>query len=143
MAFFSGVYSNDTNIQDMDAFNEACMISELAAMPMSDRQAIFESESYALLERYGLIGKKTRVQLSKDDDLERRETMAAFQLAKEGNDRLWDLLAMNRVKEKELIDKIRKKYGVQAKRVAAIGQRDYIKTIRQGGTIKKADLARS
>lgn len=116
------------------------MISELAAMSYDDRQAIFESESYALLEKHGLIGKKTRVQLSKEDDLDRRETMAAFQLAKEGNDQLWNLLSMNRVKERDLIERIKKKYGSQAKRVAVIGQRDYIKTIRQGGTIKKSDL---
>lgn len=140
MAFFSGSYNEPCQINDMEAFQEACMISELAAMPYEDRQAIFESESYALLEKHGLIGKKTRVQLSKEDDLERRETMAAFQLAKEGNDRLWDMLAVNRIKERDLIDKIRKKYALKAKQLAAVGQRDYIKTIRQGGTIKKSDL---
>lgn len=140
MAFFSGSYNEPCQIDDMEAFQEACMIAELAAMPFEDRQAIFESESYALLEKHGLIGKKTRVQLSKEDDLDRRETMAAFQLAKEANDSLWNLLALNRVKERDLIRKIKNKYAPQAKRAAIIGQRDYIKTIRQGGTIKKSDL---
>ena len=140
MAFFSNAYTDDCEIKDIEAFQEAVMISELASMPYAERQAIFESESYALLEKHGLIGKKTRVQLSKEDDLDRRETMAAFQLAKENNDTLWDLLSMNRVKERDLISKIRKKYGAKAKRAAVIGQRDYIKTIRQGGTIKQVDL---
>lgn len=141
MGFFSGAYSDNSDlIQDVDAFNEACMYSELAAMPLAERKQVFATESYQILEEKGLIGKKTRVTLSKDDDLERRETMAAFQLAKEKNDRLWDMLALNRVKEKDLINKIRTKYSAQAKRAAAIGQRDYIKTIRSGGTIKKSDV---
>lgn len=140
MAFFSNSYNEPCQINDMEAFQESCMIAELMAMPFEDRQAIFESESYALLEKHGLIGKKTRVQLSKEDDLDRRETMAAFQLAKEANDSLWNMLALNRVKERDLIRKIKNKYAPQAKRAAIIGQRDYIKTIRQGGTIKKSDL---
>lgn len=141
MGFFSDVpYANNSDIKNMDALNEACMYSELAAMPMEERKKVFATESYQLLEAKGLIGKRTRVTLSKQDDLDRRETMAALQLAKEANDTLWDKLALNRVKERDLLSKIRTKYGSRAKRVAAIGQRDYIKTIRSGGTIKKSDI---
>lgn len=142
MGFFSGSYSNgdSVEIQDRQAFEEACMVAELAAMSTEEREAIFESEGYRMLEEKGLIGKKTRVTLKKEDDLARRETMAAMQLAKEQNDVLFDKLALNRVKERELLGKIRAKYGTKAKRAAAIGQRDYIKTLRNGGTIKKADL---
>ena len=141
MGFFGNSYGGDNvEIQDMQAFEEACMIAELAAMNEEERNAIFESEGYRMLEEKGLIGKKTRVTLKKDDDLARRETMAAMQLAKEQNDVLFDKLALNRIKERELLGKIKAKYGTKAKRAAAIGQRDYIKTLRNGGTIKKADL---
>ena len=141
MGFFSGNYSEGvSDIQDKQAFEEACMIAELASMDYSDRQAVFESAGYQALEEKGLIGRKTRVTLDKKDDLARRETMAALQLAKEANDPLWDKLTLNRVKERELLNKIGTKYAMKAKRAAAIGQKDYIKTIRIGGTIKKADL---
>lgn len=142
MGFFSGNYVTEgsSDIQDIDAFNEACMIAELAAMSQEDRNAIFESDGYQLLEQRGLIGKKTRVTLNKDDDLSRRETMAAMQLAKEADDVLFGKLALNRVKEKQLINAIKTKYGTKAKRAAVIGQKDYIKTLRNGGTITKKDL---
>lgn len=142
MGFFSNNYSDNgtCDIQDMQTFEEACMIMELASMPADERQAVFESEGYQILEEKGLIGKKTRVSLSKNDDLERREMMAALQLAREAGDSLFDKLALNRVKEKELLSKIRVKYQGKAKRAAAIGQKDYLKTIRAGGTIKKSDL---
>lgn len=140
MGFFGNNYSGTCDIQDMQTFEEACMIMELANMPLEERQAIFESDSYQVLEEKGLIGKKTRVTLNKNDDLERRETMAALQLAREAGDALFDKLALNRVKEKELLAKIRVKYQGKAKRAAAIQQKDYLKTIRNGGTIKKADL---
>ena len=141
MGFFgNGTYSGTCDIQDMQTFEEACMIMELANMPAEERQAIFESESYQVLEEKGLIGKKTRVTLNKNDDLERREMMAALQLAREAGDSLFDKLALNRVKEKELLSKIRVKYQGKAKRAAAIQQKDYIKTIRNGGTVKKAEI---
>lgn len=75
----------------------------------------------------GIMRKKTLVRLSKKDDLERRTTMAAFQLAKDHNDALWTMLAKNRVKERELIGKILQKYGNKAQRTATIGQRTYLK----------------
>lgn len=142
MGFFSSAYDGAQNseIQNVDAFNEACIISELAAMSEEDRNAVMNSDSYHLLEQKGLIGKKTRVRLSKSDDLARREVMAAIQLAREANDTLFDKLSLNRVKERELLKQIKTKYGARAKRAAVIGQRDYIKTIKNGGTITKKDL---
>ena len=54
----------------------------------------------------GKLSKKTIVRLSKKDDLSKRKKMAALNLAKQNNDPLWDKLALNRVKERELIQKI-------------------------------------
>ena len=53
--------------------------------------------------------------------------MAAMQLAKDHNDPLWDKLAVNRVRERDLLSKITTKYGAKAQRVAKMGQKEYLK----------------
>lgn len=75
----------------------------------------------------GKFSRKSLVRLSKVDDIERRTTMAAFDMAKQKNDPLWAALAKNRIKERKLINDIMRKYGMQAKNVAKIGQREYLK----------------
>lgn len=75
----------------------------------------------------GKLSKKTIVRLSKKDDLSKRKKMAALNLAKQNNDPLWDKLAMNRVKERELIAKIMAKYGNKAQKVAVQSQKDFLK----------------
>ena len=75
----------------------------------------------------GKLSKKTIVRLSKKDDLSKRKKMAALQLAKENNDPLWDKLALNRVKERELLSKIMAKYGNKAQKVAVQSQKEFLK----------------
>lgn len=75
----------------------------------------------------GKLSKKTIVRLSKKDDLSKRKKIAALNLAKENNDPLWDKLALNRVKERELIGKIMAKYGNKANKVAIQSQKDFLK----------------
>lgn len=75
----------------------------------------------------GKLSKKTIVRLSKKDDLSKRKKMAALNLAKQNNDPLWDKLALNRVKERELIAKIMAKYGNKAQKVAVQSQKDFLK----------------
>lgn len=75
----------------------------------------------------GKLSKKTIVRLSKKDDLSKRKKMAALNLAKQNGDPLWDKLAMNRVKERELIAKIMAKYGNKAQKVAVQSQKDFLK----------------
>ena len=78
-----------------------------------------------------VLGKRTLVRLSKMDDLDRRSTMAAFQLAREANDTLWKKLTIVQAKRKELIAKIKQKYATKSQRAAIQGQKQYIKTIRK------------
>lgn len=75
----------------------------------------------------GKLGKKTLVRLSKQDDTIRRQKMIALNLAKQNNDPLWEKLALNRVKERELIAKIQAKYGNKSKKLAVQSQKDFIK----------------
>ena len=82
----------------------------------------------------GKLSKKTIVRLSKKDDLSKRKKMAALNLAKENGDPLWDKLALNRVKERELISKIMAKYGNKAQKVAVVQQKEFLK----GGHLPKS-----
>jgi hypothetical protein len=127
-------------VQDTNLFDECCIYLEMKDLSKEERQELLESKEFAALEAKGLIGKKTIVKLKKEDDLERRETMMAFQLAKEADDPLWSKLALNRVKERELIGKIQTKYGQRANRAARIAQKDYIKKIKSGQFVKKDDI---
>lgn len=140
MFFSSNYHEPETELlQDPEAYNEAVFIAELMSLPDDEFDAIMESEGMQVLEERGIYNRRTIVRLKKDDDLDRREMMAALQLAREGNDQLWSKLALNRVKERELLGKIKAKYGSRAAKVARTQQKDYIKMIRQGGTVKQAE----
>ena len=82
----------------------------------------------------GKLHKRTIVRLSKKDDLSKRRKMAALNLARENKDPLWDKLALNRVKERELIEKIMIKYGTKANKVAVQSQKEFLK----GGHLPKS-----
>lgn len=142
--FFSSSYNEPSTelLQDPEAYNEAVFIAELMSLPDDEFDAIMESEGMRVLEEKGIYNRRTIVRLKKDDDLDRREMMAALQLAREGNDQLWSKLALNRVKERELLGKIKAKYGSRAAKVARTQQKDYIKMIRQGGTVKQTEADR-
>ncbi len=86
----------------------------------------------------GKISKKTIVRLSKKDDLSRRKKQMCFNLARENNDSLWDKLAANRVKERELIAKIVQKYGNKGQKLAIQSQKDFIKKSRLPASFMKA-----
>lgn len=128
-------------LKDYGAYQEGCIFIEAMDLSAEDRAELVESPEFLALEAKGLIGRKTIVKLKLSDDLERRVTMAAFQLAKEDNYHGWNKLAANRVKERDLIEDILTKYRTKAIRVARAGQKDYVKTIRSGGTVKKAEIA--
>lgn len=86
----------------------------------------------------GKLYKKTLVRLSKKDDLSKRKKMAALNLARENNDPLWEKLALNRVKERELIAKIMTKYGNKAQKVAVKSQKDFLKGAHLPSSFMKA-----
>ena len=127
-------------VKDFDAYQEGCIYLEMMDLSVEDRAALMETPEFLALEAKGLIGKRTIVKLKKEDDPERRETMAAFELARDMADPLWDKLAANRVKERELISRIKAKYKNKAARIAMNTQKDYIKKIKSGGFVSKNDI---
>lgn len=127
---------------DMDSFNEACVYMELAKLPDEERKAIVESEEAAILEAKGKISRKTIVRLNRADDMERRTTAAAYQMAKDKNDPLWTKLVKALDMKKKYKSAIVKKYGTKAQRVAKQSQKDYLKHP-ASKLIKVADLAKT
>lgn len=114
-------------LRDSNELLESYIYDEISRLPDDKKAEFINSEAAKTMLEAGLIGRKTLVRLSKEDDLSRRLKMAALQLAKDNDDVLFDQLTKNRIKERELLEKITNKYSNKATRVAKIGQKDYLK----------------
>lgn len=86
----------------------------------------------------GKLSKRTIVRLSKKDDLSKRKKVMALNLARQNNDPLWEKLALNRVKERELLSKIMTKYGNKGEKLAVKAQRDFLKSSHLPASFMKA-----
>lgn len=128
---------------DLSVLEEAYIYEELSHMSDELRQEFLKSDECKAMQEKALIGRKTLIRLDKNDDLSRRRKMAAFEIAKQKGDVLWDKLTLNRVKERDLISKIMAKYGGKAERVARIGQRDHLKRKIPSTFMRKGDLTNS
>lgn len=96
-----------------------------------DAQSIHEfaeSEGAKVLQEKSVLKKGTMMRLSKVDDAHRREKLAVYALAKAAKDPLYTKLKLHIKAKKQLTAKLMKKYGTKAKRIADIGQKQYIKT---------------
>ena len=86
----------------------------------------------------GKLYKKTLVRLSKKDDLSKRKKIIALNLARDNKDPLWDKLALNRVKERDLLSKIMTKYGNKSQKLAVKSQKDFLKGAHMPTSFMKA-----
>ena len=120
-----------------EEFLEQCIYDEISRLPQERIQEFVKSEQAEVMVNEGVITKRTLVRLSKTDDLERRTGMAALQLAKDADDALFNQLVKNRIKEKELLEKIKNKYYNKATKVAKIGQKDFLKNKIPVGFMRK------
>ena len=82
------------------------------------------------------MSKKTFVRLGKNDDLTRRKNMACLIIAREKKDPLFNKLALNRIKERQLRQQIFKKYGNLADKIAKKSQQKHIKDMRKMPALK-------
>jgi len=98
--------SMDNELLNPDELLESYIYDELSRLPDERRKEVLESEEMKVLEEARIISRKTLVRLSREDDYARRVKMAALQLAKNNNDVLFDKLAKNRIKERELLAKL-------------------------------------
>jgi hypothetical protein len=117
------------NDDDAMRLAEAFFYMEVAGMPQHLRESLLGNEDIMdCLTEGGLVGKHTVIRLNKLNDMDRRITMAAMNIARDKNDPLFEKLRINRVKERELLSKIRKKYSTPATKQAKQAQKIYIKT---------------
>lgn len=122
----------ETNIQ-------AAALESLTYFEGGD-QAIKEfcqSEEAQVLVEARKMSKRTFVRLGKVDDLTRRKNMACLIIAREKKDPLFNKLALNRVKERQLRQQIFKKYGNLADKIAKKSQQKHIKDMKKMPALKK------
>ena len=133
MGFYSeNMYDEDLGL-DMDALVEAFLIDDLSHNYGEDTIKEFCAPGgigEALLEAKVLSNKRTIVRLSKETDLERRKTIAAIQMARAKHDPLYNKLVKYKVLSKQARAKITAKYGSKAAKAAVIGQKNYVKAMR-------------
>lgn len=120
------IVSEENNLKDPNELLGAYIIDEVSMLTDEQKKEFINSEACKSLLEARVLKKKTLVRLSKNDDLTRRTTMAAFQIAKENKWKEWELLVKNRIKERELIAKIVQKAGVKATKAAKLGQKNYL-----------------
>lgn len=128
MGIYSVQYENaiQAELKNPGELLESYILDELCHLTDEKKQEFINSQEATAMVEAGIISRKTLIRLSRSDDLSRRMKMAAFQLAKDSDDMLWNQLVKNRMKERELIEKITNKYGSRAGKAAKIGQKDYL-----------------
>jgi hypothetical protein len=130
----TGIVTEGAEVEDMQTLVESFIFDELAQLPDAVKKEFLVSEECKAMEEAGTIGRRTIVRLNKTDDLSRRIKIAAFQMAKEKDDPVWQALVKNRIRERQLIGKLVQRYGNQATRTAKIGQREFLKVMPQAYT---------
>ena len=144
-----GIYTNSTGVQpevenidvNYEELMEAFFYDDFASCSDEEKKVLFESAEIPLLEKKNITNRKTLVRLNKNDDISRRTTMAALQLARDNNDPLWKALKVNRIKEKKLLAAIEKKYASRASKVARVGQKEYLKNVNKPKMLKTSDIS--
>ena len=121
-------YTIENSIKNPDELEQLIIADE--AYKMNDEEIREFCEPGGLGERLVMEGKmknKTLVRLSRKDDLARRKKMICYQLAKEANDPSWEKFKFHR--DKALIEenKMFRKYGMKADRLAKESQKEYLK----------------
>lgn len=139
--FTNGIITEsiDKVFSDPDAIYSQLIEMEVSQLPQEKIEEFCAPGGVGeTLVAEGKLNKKTIVRLSKKDDITRRQKIIALNLAKDNNDPLWDKLAMNRVKERELISKIVAKYGTKSKKLAVQSQKDFVKKSHLPSSFMKA-----
>ena len=124
-------YIDDTQeagIQDATALFESFFVDYVNHMDDEERKQYLESDEVNALVEAKAIGRRTIVRLSKQDDYNRRITLAAMQKAKEQNSADWKRLKKAHMLKKLAIANIVKRYGNNVKRDVVKAQKAILKT---------------
>ena len=124
-------YIDDTQeagIRDATALFESFFVDYVNHMDDEERKQYLESDEVNALVEAKAIGRRTIVRLSKQDDYNRRITLAAMQKAKEQNSADWKRLKKAHMLKKLAIANIVKRYGNNVKRDVIKAQKAILKT---------------
>lgn len=118
---------------EMAPYLEAVVVSEISMLPEEKIQEFCQPGGLgeALVEA-GKLRRKTLVRLSKKDDLQRRQTMAELELAKQHKDPNYAKLVKLHMQMKVLDEKIHQRWGMKANQIAKVQQKDYLKKTTPG-----------
>lgn len=134
----------ELTVEESEAVNnhlyEMMLNEDIASLTEEQQAAFIASEEYQMICETKRFKKKTIVKLNKNDDLSRRTAQAAIVIAGEKGDPLFDKLALNRKKEKELLKAIKNKYKTQATKAAKESQRDYVKDVNKSKMMTVNDI---
>jgi hypothetical protein len=110
------------------AILESFFVDDLIRMKEEDVKKFCESAECKILTEKQVLKKPTLMRLSKVDDERRRTKLIAYKLAKDANDPEWEKFKKYTALRKQSIQKIMRKYGNRAAKIAKIAQKNYIST---------------
>lgn len=133
-----GIYDPTNNYEGVELTNEETetlmmqwFFDEVAHMPEVDRKRLLESpemsETREALMESGLINKTSIMKLSKESELERRNQLAVYALAKKDNDVNWQKFMRAQQMKKEAKEALNKKYNSKARMISKKTQKEYLK----------------
>lgn len=120
--------TQESGVQDAAALFESVFVDYVNHMDDEERKQYLESDEVKALEEANVVGRRTIVRLSKQDDYNRRITLAAMQKAKEQNSADWKRLKKAHMLKKLAIANIVKRYGNNVKRDVVKAQKAILKT---------------
>ena len=114
-------------IIDESAMMEAIIVQEAEKMSDEQRKDYLNSQEFNSLVEAGVVGKKAVMRLSREADMDRRIHLLCLQMGKEAGDADWEALRKNRIKERQLLNKLYNKYSNRVKRQAQMSQKRLVK----------------
>ena len=107
---------------------ENLIVAELAETLTSEEfNAFLESDECETLMEAGRISKKTIMRLNKVDDLERRTSMAAIDLAKQSNNIAFKEYQKAMKKARIAKEKMLRQFGSKGKKIAKKAQKEFLR----------------
>lgn len=131
MGIFANSLNENSELIDDEDFNydeleEMCAISYLSRQPDEVIREFVQSEECEALITEGKLNKKTIMKLNKSNDLTRRQTLAAYAMARDKNDPLWQKFLKYKTLANECKRQIIEKYKNKSENIAKKSQRNFV-----------------
>lgn len=111
----------------MNVLFSECYIEDVSSLPETQREEYITSDEAVILERAKLIQGKTRIRMSKMDDLTRRIGLASILIGKHKNDPLYVKFTKHKALAKLYKKKLINKNKSKALKLAKTSQKNYLK----------------